>query len=95
MHPSSTDPYDVLGIPAAASESEVKLAFRKKASFYHPDRNPDPQAPTRFREVQAAYDLLCEPELRQAHDERRRKHLLDDPTEAARRMFSRYLDDIK
>lgn len=94
MPTTSQDPYDTLGVAASATDGEIRLAFRKQASFWHPDRNPDPQAPARFREAQAAYDLLSDPDLRRAHDEQRRKRALEDPADAARRMFSRYLDDI-
>lgn len=91
----TADPYDILGIPASASAADIKLAFRKKASFFHPDRNPDPAAAARFREAQAAYDLLIDDERRRAHDQKRQKHLLDNPVEVARSLFQSYLDDIE
>jgi DnaJ-class molecular chaperone len=90
-----SDPYDILGVTASASPSDIKLAFRKKASFFHPDRNPDPTAAARFREAQAAYELLMDDERRRAHDQKRQKHLLDNPVEVARSMFQSYLDDIE
>ena len=35
------DPYEVLGVPASASETEVKAAYRKQVSTYHPDKQGD------------------------------------------------------
>ncbi|MDO9259011.1 MAG: DnaJ domain-containing protein, partial [Polaromonas sp.] len=46
------DHYTALGLDSAATLADVKKAFRQKASFWHPDKNADPQAPARFRAVQ-------------------------------------------
>ncbi|MCX7275080.1 MAG: DnaJ domain-containing protein [Burkholderiales bacterium] len=95
MPVSTTDPYDILGVASQASDEDIKRAFRRKASAFHPDRNPDPDASQRFREAQQAYELLIDPERRQAHDQRRQKHLLDDPEEVAGEMFEAYLDECE
>src|SRR5260370_1580430 len=63
------DYYDVLGVKRNASEDEIKKAYRKLARQYHPDRNPgDKQAETRFKEVQAAYDVLSDKTKRSQYD---------------------------
>jgi DnaJ-class molecular chaperone len=92
---SNADPYDVLGVAASASDTELRAAFRRKASLYHPDRNPDPRAAQWFRQAQEAFDLLSDSQRRRAHDEKRQRHLLEDPAASARAMFARYLDDLE
>lgn len=51
-----TDPYSVLGITSAASESEVKTAYRRLAKKYHPDRPDGNEA--QFKRVNEAYDCI-------------------------------------
>jgi DnaJ-class molecular chaperone len=63
------DPYETLGVKRDASEDEIKKAYRKLARQYHPDRNPgDKQAEARFKEVQAAYDILSDKQKRAQYD---------------------------
>ena len=64
------DLYDVLGVARAASQNELKQAYRKLARAHHPDTNPDdPKAEERFKEISAAYDTLSDVEKRKAYDQ--------------------------
>jgi molecular chaperone DnaJ len=63
------DPYDILGVGRGATDTEIKTAFRKLAAQHHPDKNPhDPEAPNRFKEVNAAHQILSDPDKRAAFD---------------------------
>jgi curved DNA-binding protein len=59
------DYYNILGIERSASEDQIKTAYRKLASKYHPDRGGDTK---KFQEIQEAYDTLKDPEKKQAYD---------------------------
>jgi molecular chaperone DnaJ len=63
------DPYDILGVGRGATDTEIKAAFRRLAAQHHPDKNPnDPEAPNRFKEVNAAHQILSDPDKRAAFD---------------------------
>ncbi|HEV3001810.1 MAG TPA: molecular chaperone DnaJ [Solirubrobacteraceae bacterium] len=63
------DLYKILGVDKKASVDEIKKAHRKLVRQYHPDRNPgDAKAEERFKEVQAAYDVLGDPDKRKQYD---------------------------
>jgi len=60
----------VLGVARDADESAIKDAFRKLALQYHPDRNKEPGAEERFKEIAAAYAVLSDPKKRAEYDAR-------------------------
>jgi len=66
---AKADFYEVLGVSRTADDKTLKTAFRKLAMQYHPDRNPgDDTAEVKFKEVNAAYECLRDPQKRAAYD---------------------------
>ncbi len=63
------NPYEILGVAKSADEAEIKKAFRKLAKRYHPDSNQDdPKAKDKFAEVNAAHEILGDPQKRAQFD---------------------------
>jgi len=60
--------YETLEINDNASEAEIKKAYRKLARQYHPDVNKDASAEEKFKEINAAYEILSDKEKKQQYD---------------------------
>lgn len=63
-----SDYYRILEVSREADEAELKKAYRKMAMQYHPDRNSEPDAEARFKEVTEAYEVLRDPDKRAMYD---------------------------
>jgi DnaJ-class molecular chaperone len=62
-------PYETLGVASNASQDEIRKAYRKLAKETHPDLNPGkPVAEARFKEINAAYDIVGDAEKRKRYD---------------------------
>jgi molecular chaperone DnaJ len=78
MSTGQRDHYEVLGVGRSATQDEIKAAFRKLAQQHHPDKNPDdPRAAARFKEINASYQVLSDPQRRAMYD--RFGHRAEDP----------------
>lgn len=65
----SSDFYEVLGVPRSASSKEIQSAYRRLARRYHPDvTGGDAEAEDRFKEINAAHDVLGDEKKRAAYD---------------------------
>jgi len=63
-----TDYYRILGVPREASDETIKKAYRKLVFEHHPDRNPGKDAEAKIREINAAYEIIGDPEARRNYD---------------------------
>lgn len=63
------NPYETLGVAPGASQDDIRKAYRKAAKETHPDLNPGkPEAEKRFKEVNAAYDIIGDEAKRKRYD---------------------------
>lgn len=64
------DLYEILGVNKAATDDEIKRAYRKLAQKHHPDRNKgDKSSEEKFKEINAAYETLSDKQKRQNYDQ--------------------------
>ena len=66
---SKADYYELLGVARDAGVDDIKKAYRKLALKYHPDRNKEPGADERFKEISEAYAVLSDAEKRRVYDQ--------------------------
>lgn len=62
------DYYKILGIERAASDDDIKKAYRRLARKFHPDVSKEKNAEERFKEIGEAYEVLKDTEKRAAYD---------------------------
>lgn len=60
--------YSVLEVKADASQDDIRVAYKKMALKYHPDRNKAPDAAVKFNQVKKAYEVLKNPDHRSIYD---------------------------
>jgi len=66
---TTTDYYELLGVARTAEDAALKIAYRKLAMQWHPDRNPgDANAEAHFKAISQAYECLKDSQKRAAYD---------------------------
>jgi len=56
------DYYNILGVTPQDSEEDIKRAYKRLAKQYHPDVNKSPDAESKFKEINDAYENLTKPQ---------------------------------
>ena len=70
--------YRLLKIAPGASAKEIKLAYRKLAFEFHPDRNTDIDAEEKFKDITEAYEILIGTRKAPSNASRNGKNATDD-----------------
>ena len=65
---TNRDFYAILGVSRNADAAEIKRAYRLKAKQYHPDANPGQDTTEKFQELNRAYEVLNNPDLKRKYD---------------------------
>ncbi|XP_021353192.1 uncharacterized protein LOC110450199 isoform X2 [Mizuhopecten yessoensis] len=76
--------FAVLGVKPGATEDEIKKSYRNLARKYHPDKNKEPGAEEKFKEISAAYDHLKSADRREMHERQ-----VNKPKEEPKKSFTK------
>ena len=86
--------YETLGVPPESTIDDIKKAYRRLSTKWHPDVNKDPDAPRTFAEISEAYAILSDPTKRAELDSRISQGLVENIAETAGRVVDAYLDSL-
>ena len=62
------DYYNILGVDKGATDDQIKKAYRKLAMKWHPDKNSESEAESKFKEISEAYEVLSDPNKKSNYD---------------------------
>ena len=89
------DYYSILGVERSADLDKIKSSYRKLALLYHPDRNNNPEAEEKFKNISNAYQVLSDPVKRKIYDsDEQYRYDLEDPLVIFQRLFPGVSTDV-
>lgn len=89
------DYYSILGVERNADQDKIKSSYRKLALLYHPDRNNNPEAEEKFKNISNAYQVLSDPVKRKIYDsDEQYSYDLEDPLVIFQRLFPGVSTDV-
>lgn len=68
MSTTNRDFYAILGVQRGSDAKTIKSAYRRLAKQYHPDANPNEDTTAKFQELNRAYEVLNDPDLKRKYD---------------------------
>jgi len=60
--------YELLGVDQSAEPAEIRRAYRKQSIQLHPDKNKEPDADVKFRNLVSAYEVLKDEARRERYN---------------------------
>ncbi len=84
--------YNILGVSPTATSEEIKKAYRSLAMRHHPDRSAHSGAESRFNAINAAYELLSDPQKRASYNQSLNNRIIIDPDNEARALWNMLFD---
>ena len=85
------DHYACLGLSKTATQEEIRQAYKKLARIYHPDRNHEAEAKSKFQQVSEAYETLSDPVKKAEYDQIISNTVIEKELTAARDLYRNYV----
>lgn len=86
--------YEILGVDKNADRDQIRKAYKRLALQWHPDKNNDPEAGEKFREISEAYQVLSDLDKKTKYDQQMLSHKRINPTQNQRKNHKTNINDF-